>query len=168
MRQGFTFRMAAARGDIFSVGASNPTLYSYSTMPLSRGGNPPSLYIRCSASRKTRVIEPPPPVYGKALTTHLLSVTSIVCGICHTGKADLSHSILSSVCKKVRARCQSPPHKRLSVGSRLAPSCDSPNTSRRFVLDAINVCLVGDTLTCTIFPVFLGYQGICSYDGGPV
>ena len=54
-----------------------------------------------------------------------------------------SQSTLSSICKKVR----------LTSGSQwdaAHPSCDSPNTSRRFALGASNVCLVGENLTCSV------------------
>ena len=42
---------------------------------------------------------------------------------------------------------------RLTSGSwkdSVHPSCDSPNTSRRFALGASNVCLVGENPTCSV------------------
>ena len=41
----------------------------------------------------------------------------------------------------------------LPAGAAAHPSCDSPNTSRRFALDGSNVgnvCLVGENLTCFV------------------
>ena len=40
-----------------------------------------------------------------------------------------------------------------------------PNTSRRFVLGASNVCLVGENPTCSV-PASLGCEGLWSYDYG--
>ena len=45
------------------------------------------------------------------------------------------------------------------------PSCDSPNTSRRFALGASNVCLVDKKPTCSV-PTWKGCEGLRSYDYG--
>ena len=52
------------------------------------------------------------------------------------------------------------------VSQRAHPPCDSPNTSRRFALGAINICLVGGNLTCSV-PVLQGCEGLWPYDLRP-
>ena len=54
---------------------------------------------------------------------------------------------MSSMSKKVGTRRRSPSYERFLDG---LLSCDSPNTSRRFVLGASNVCLVGENPTCSV------------------
>ena len=50
------------------------------------------------------------------------------------------NSTLSSIYKKVRL-------KTVSAQDAVHPSCDSPNTSRRFVLGSSGICLVDENLT---------------------
>ena len=67
---------------------------------------------------------------------------------------------------QVIGRCHpyaSPRQKRFSVKSAAHPSCASPSTSRRFVLGASNVCLVGENPTCSV-PALWGCEALCSYD----
>ena len=49
------------------------------------------------------------------------------------------------------------------ASSRKTSSCDSPNTSRRFVLDASSVCLGDENPTCSV-PPLSGCEGIWSQD----
>ena len=74
-----------------------------------------------------------------------------------------SHSTLSSICKKVRTRCPSPPHKRFLVG------CNSPCMRRAQHLTALrtwcNVCLVGEKPTCPA-PALKGCEGLRPNDYG--
>ena len=44
---------------------------------------------------------------------------------------------------------KSPPQQPFFEGCS-SPSCDSPNTSRRFELGASNVCLVGENPACSV------------------
>ena len=63
---------------------------------------------------------------------------------------------------------ESPPHKRLLWCQDAShPSCDSPNTSRRFELGARDVCLVGENPTFSV-PALWGCEGIWPYDYGHV
>ena len=70
-----------------------------------------------------------------------------------SGVATLGNKVIhwspSSISNKVGTRCQSPSYERF-LEDAAHPSCDSPNTSRRFALGASNVCLVVENPTCPV------------------
>ena len=69
------------------------------------------------------------------------AITVGVIGYPNVGKSSLINSLKR--CALVLSRIQLTAH----------PSCDSPNTSRRFALGASDVCLVGENPTCSV-PAF--------------
>ena len=87
--------------------------------------------------------------YGKATTRQLHSNTR--CCLCsgHTRKQSISLA-LSSIGKRASTKGAEVRLTSSSWKDAVHPSCDSPNTSRRFSLGASNVCLVGDNPTCSI------------------
>ena len=66
------------------------------------------------------------------------AITVGVIGYPNVGKSSLINSLKR--CALVLSRIQLTAH----------PSCDSPNTSRRFALGASDVCLVGENPTCSV------------------
>ena len=109
----------------------------------SRSGKP---YVR------TRGIAVSRKVYDKAPTKQMFSIPiAFFCGSGHTKIPKPRHSTPSFICKKV---CR-------IKGSRSKtnhPSCDSPNTSRRFALGA-RKCLPHRCITDRLRPGIAGMQG---------
>ena len=94
---------------------------------------------------RTRGMIGSPSVYGKAPTRQLHSVPIAGSGSGHTGKQINSfHAVIHMQ--------ESAPHKRFSVvcSSPFMPSCDSPNTSRRFALGASDACLPDENPMCSV------------------
>ena len=87
--------------------------------------------------------------YGEAPTRQVHSNTRCCLWSGHTKKQTNSLA-LSSVSKKVGTRCRSLTLTSGSWKDAIQPSCDSPNTSRRFALGACNVGLVGENRTCSV------------------
>ena len=75
-------------------------------------------------------------------------------------------SKLSSVCKRKYAQLVPKSASQVVLGRMVAqPPCDSTNTSRRFALGARDVCLVGESPTCSV-PVLYRCEGLLSCDYG--
>ena len=95
----------------------------------------------------------PGSVYCKAPKRQLYSIPIAVSGSGHYGNDMNSLKLLYPYA--------SPSHKQFLVliGCSSHPSCDSPNTSRRFALGASNVCLVGENPTFSVPVLYEGVRG---------
>ena len=69
------------------------------------------------------------------------------------------HSTLSSICKKVRTRCQRPPHKRFLLLIGCCASFLRLTEQLTALRDWCNVCLASENPTCSVPALYLGMRG---------